>query len=364
MLNKASRSRSDVGRTAFDFGPASGRERSFPPTTRISSGLGYFGRGPPARSRRRGAFLSFGALLATVVRPPVLPRMAWRGLLRFLFQHRCIKIGAGAGDDLLAKLCTQLGCFDFPHRTVVKIAEVERPERDADQPVHLQAERFKHLAHLAVLALADAEGQPDIGALFAVERRFDRPVTDAIDGDAAAQPVQRLLPHAAERAHAVAAQPACCRQFQHAREPAVIGEQQESFGVDVEPADADQPRQVSRQRAEDRVAAFRVGVGRHQPAWLVVQEQPRAFARPQRRAVDHDPVRSGDIERRRGNHRAVDHHPAGRDPGFSLAAGGEANAGDHLGDALAGYVSLFGHSQTSLRLGLCRASTSLYTERH
>src|SRR5207342_1431482 len=36
MLNKASRSRSDVGRTAFDFGPASERERSFPPTTRIS----------------------------------------------------------------------------------------------------------------------------------------------------------------------------------------------------------------------------------------------------------------------------------------------------------------------------------------
>src|SRR5512143_3309755 len=35
MLNKASRSRSEVGRTAFDFGPASGRERSLPPTTRI-----------------------------------------------------------------------------------------------------------------------------------------------------------------------------------------------------------------------------------------------------------------------------------------------------------------------------------------
>src|SRR5262245_18690116 len=36
MLNKASRSRSDVGRTSFDFGPARGRERNFPPTTPIS----------------------------------------------------------------------------------------------------------------------------------------------------------------------------------------------------------------------------------------------------------------------------------------------------------------------------------------
>ena len=35
MLNSASRSRSEVGRTAFDFGPANGRERSLPPTTRI-----------------------------------------------------------------------------------------------------------------------------------------------------------------------------------------------------------------------------------------------------------------------------------------------------------------------------------------
>ena len=305
--------------------------------------------------------LRVGFLATVLSGPPVLPRMAWRGLLRFLFQHGCIKIGAGAGDDLLAKLCAQLGCFDFPHRAVVKIAEVERPERDADQPVHLQAERFKHLAHLAVLALADAEGQPDVGALFAVERRFDRPVTDAIDGDAAAQPVQRLLPHAAERAHAVAAQPACCRQFQHAREPAVIGEQQQSFGVDVEPADADQPRQVSRQRAENRVAAFRVGMGRHQPARLVVEEQPRALARPQRRAVDHDPVRSGDVERRRGNHRAVDRHPAGRDPGFGLAAGGEASAGDHLGDALAGLCQSFRPFGDFVIAVACAGHPRLYT---
>ena len=97
------------------------------------------------------------------------------------------------------------------------------------------------------------EGQPDIGALFAVERRFDRAVVHAVDGDAAAQTVERLLRDAAERAHAVAAQPAGRRQFEHARQPAVIGEQQQALGVDVEPADADQPRQVLRQRAEDRV---------------------------------------------------------------------------------------------------------------
>src|SRR5262249_42162897 len=149
-----------------------------------------------------------------------------------------------------------------------------------------QSERFEHLAHLAVLALADAEGEPDIGALFAIERRLDRSVTDVIDGDAAAQPVQRLLPNTAECAYAVSAQPAGRRQFEYAREPAVVREQQEAFGVDVEPADADEPRQVFRQRTEDRVTSFRVGVGRHQPARLVIKEQSCALARPQWRAVD------------------------------------------------------------------------------
>ncbi len=52
--------------------------------------------------------------------------------------------------------------------------------------------------------------------------------------------------HLAVRAHAVAAQPAGLRQFQHAGEAAVIGQQQQALGADIEPADADQARQVAR----------------------------------------------------------------------------------------------------------------------
>ena len=180
--------------------------------------------------------------------------------------------------------------FDFLHRAVGELAQLERPERHADQPVHLQAERLQHVAHLAVLALADGEGEPDIGALLAVERRLDRPVAHAVDGDAAAQAVERLLRDAAVRAHAIAPQPAGRRQFEHARQPAVIGEQQQAFGVEVEPADADQPRQVLRQRAEDGRPPLRVGMGGHQAARLVVEEQPRALAPRQRLAVDRDAV--------------------------------------------------------------------------
>ena len=46
-------------------------------------------------------------------------------------------------------------------------------------------------------------------------------------------------------ADAIAAQPAGRWQFENAREAAVVGEQQQAFGVDVEPADADEPRRVA-----------------------------------------------------------------------------------------------------------------------
>src|SRR5262245_64428826 len=107
------------------------------------------------------------------------------------------EIGIGLGDDLLTQFYAQLGSFDFCNRSVVDGSEVERSERDTDQPVHLQAQRFKNLAYLAVLALANSEGQPDIRALFAVERRFNRTVAYSVDGDAVLQTIERLLADAA-----------------------------------------------------------------------------------------------------------------------------------------------------------------------
>ncbi len=50
------------------------------------------------------------------------------------------------------------------------------------------------------------------------------------------QLVEIGLVHVAEGAHAVAAQPAGVGMGDHLGEPAVVGEQQQAFGVDVEPA--------------------------------------------------------------------------------------------------------------------------------
>src|SRR5215470_13476592 len=89
---------------------------------------------------------------------------------------RPAEIAAGLGDDSGAKLLAEIFCLDFLDGALRKRAEPEWPEFDPDQAIHLKAKVSKHIAHLAVLTLADCEGEPDIGALLAFERRLDRPV--------------------------------------------------------------------------------------------------------------------------------------------------------------------------------------------
>src|SRR6185312_8200211 len=141
------------------------------------------------------------------------------------------EIRVGLRDKLGPEGLLQSRGFDFLHRAIFERAQLERPIRDADQPVHLEPKRFENLAYFAVLALPDREAEPYIGALLAVERRLDWSVADAVDGDPALQTVERFLRHAAERAHAIAPEPAGRREFQRARESAVIGEQQQTFGI-------------------------------------------------------------------------------------------------------------------------------------
>src|SRR5690606_10362466 len=104
-----------------------------------------------------------------------------------------------------------------------KLAELERPEGDADQPGGVEAEMGEDALHLAVLALAQSDDQPDVASLDAVDGRLDRSVENAIDGDPVLQPVEVGLGHRTVGAHAIAAEPAGRRKLEDAREAAVIG---------------------------------------------------------------------------------------------------------------------------------------------
>src|SRR5262249_53280205 len=86
------------------------------------------------------------------------------------------KVGAGLRDDPRAQLVAEHPGAHLLDLALGQFAELERPERYADEPRHGKPKRTQHIAHFAVLALADREGEPQVRALHAVERRFDRAV--------------------------------------------------------------------------------------------------------------------------------------------------------------------------------------------
>ena len=115
---------------------------------------------------------------------------------------------------------------------------------------------LEHALHLAVLAFAQAHRQPEIRALHAVDLRLDRAVDHSVDGDAAAELIERRLVDLAMRTDAIASEPSGGGKLQDAREPAVIGEEQQAFGVDVEPPDRHHARKLRRENGKHRRAAL------------------------------------------------------------------------------------------------------------
>ncbi len=231
-----------------------------------------------------------------------------------------VEIGVCLLGEFDPELVAQNAGVDLGDRALFEFAEFERAERDADEAVDRQPEMFEHALDLAVLALAQTHRQPDVGALLALEPSLDASVMHALDRQAFAQGVELRLRRLAVRAHAVAAQPSRRRQFEHARESAVVGQQQQALGVDVEPADRDDAWQIGRQRVEYGRATFGVARGRHQPARLMEQEQARAFGLAQALAVDAHVVLVVDVISRARQHDAVDADAPRRDPGFGVAA--------------------------------------------
>src|SRR5579871_6712455 len=285
-------------------------------------------RRAPGMAHRLVRALIFALVFALVLPFVVAPRSR-RGRKR----HR--EIRAGLDDQARSELLAQGPRADLLDLALGQFAELERTERHADEPCHGQAERAQHVTHFAVLALADREGEPQVGALDAVERGLDRAVLHALDADAGAQAIELLLRHRAVGAHPIAAQPAGRRQFQDAGERAVVGQQQQALGIEIEPADADQPRQVLGQPRKDRRPAARVGMRGQEAARLVIKKQACALARRQRLAIDGDAVMDGDIAGRRADYLAIDGDAPGRDPRLGFAARGESGARDRPRDAFA-----------------------------
>ncbi|OHB27485.1 MAG: hypothetical protein A2790_22070 [Phenylobacterium sp. RIFCSPHIGHO2_01_FULL_69_31] len=211
------------------------------------------------------------------------------------------------------------------------------PVRQADQAVHLQADRFQDLADLPVLALVQGYGEPEVGTLGSllglVQLGLDGPIAHAVDSHALLQRVQLLLGRPAMGAGAIAADDLGRGHLQRAGQLAVVGQQQQALGIDVEAAYRDQPRQAGRQGLEHRRAPVRVLVRGHQAHGLVVAEQARRLGLADHLAVDGDDVAGLHLHRRGVQRAAVDGDAVLRDQPLDVPARADARAGQQLGDA-------------------------------
>ena len=114
--------------------------------------------------------------------------------------------------------------LDLFHRAIGQITKLERAEGNADQPVHLKAEMLQYAFDFAVFAFAQAERQPDIVALFAIQGGFNRAVIHAVNGDAAPQTIEHGLADFAVTAHPIPPEPSGFRQLDDPGQTAIIGQ--------------------------------------------------------------------------------------------------------------------------------------------
>jgi hypothetical protein len=209
-------------------------------------------------------------------------------------------------------------------------ADLERPVDDwaephALQPHHRVAHRIAHVADLTrppfmqrdrhqrlILARAEARvDEPDHG--------WRRPA--ALDGHAAAQPLERVVTGHAAHPGVVLALHLVARMQQAGREVAVVGEQQQALRVVVETAHRVDVLAHLRQEVQDGRPLLGVLPGRHVAARLVEQDVPVARGDADTLAVHADVVVRGVGPRAEFPDRhAVDRHAAVQDERFGGAA--------------------------------------------
>ena len=146
---------------------------------------------------------------------------------------------------------SKLTRIDLVDRARLELRQRERAVGGADQARDLQAEVREDAADLAVLALGQAHLDPAVAAGAPLEVGVDRAVADALDGDSFGERFELGLRHGAEGAGAVGADDPGARQLELALQFAVVGEQQQPFGHEVEAADRHQPRQALGQPVVD-----------------------------------------------------------------------------------------------------------------
>jgi hypothetical protein len=210
------------------------------------------------------------------------------------------------------------GAGQLPMRADRQARVADRPEPHPAQPHHRVTNRLTHVPHLPRAPFVQHDRDHRL-ILARAKPRLDQshsggrgPV--AVDRHTPAQAIERrLVGHAAD-AHVVFPFHLVTRVEQALGQRTVVGQQQQSLGVVVEPPNRIDVLTDVRQQIEDRLSTLRILPRRHVPPWLVEQDVPVMGDDPDPLAIDADVVVRGiGLRAEFQNRLAVDAHAALRD---------------------------------------------------
>ncbi len=151
---------------------------------------------------------------------------------------------------------------------------------------HRVTDRVAHLSHLTVSSFANRDDQvAGTGDLHV--RRLCAAI---LDRHTLRQPIDVVAIGFAEHPHVVHARDAVARMRETRGEIAVVGEQEQTFGVEVEPPDRIYVFADAAQKIDHGRTPLRIGSRRHVPARLVEQQVAVMFRDFHTPAVDADVV--------------------------------------------------------------------------
>ncbi len=124
-----------------------------------------------------------------------------------------------------------------------------------------------------------------------------------------------------------------------------IGEQEQAFGVDIEPTNGEQARGARPhvgQQVINRGPPLGITVGDQRAQRLVKAVQLNVRRRRQRPVVDRHPLPVVKIDGRVADNNAVNLHPASLDHPLCFTAGAQAGMRDDLGETVAAASTIVG----------------------
>jgi hypothetical protein len=210
-----------------------------------------------------------------------------------------------------------------PPFTRSELAIAERSDLRPPQLAHGMSDSVQHAAHLPIAALANGHEQDPFTIVRPlVEQdhlRWLRPAP--VKRDSAAQPIDRIaIGHSGDVRFVRAFDPVP-RVREHGGEIAVVGEQEESLGVEVETSDRVDVLANAADEIHDRASPLRIGARGHVSRRLVQQDVAQALGPLDAPSVHADVIarRIGfraHLEDRRAIHRhtAFGNQPFGRAP--------------------------------------------------